>query len=66
MFLGRRERNIKAGWRHGITGVENADSENCSAFFKQQHKEKQDKQSEKDILNRTRLENIKICFGTSN
>ena len=33
MFLGRRERNIKAGWRHGITGVENADSENCSAFF---------------------------------
>ena len=33
MFLGRRERNIKAGWRHGITGVENADSENCSVYF---------------------------------
>ena len=33
MFLGRRERNIKTGWRHGITGVENADSENCSVYF---------------------------------
>lgn len=33
MFLGRRERNIKAGWRHGITGVENADSHNCSEYF---------------------------------
>jgi len=42
MFLGRRERNIKAGWRHGITGVENADSENVSVYFKDQHKHKQD------------------------
>ena len=35
MFLGRRERNIKAGWRHGITGVENADSPNCSELFRE-------------------------------
>jgi hypothetical protein len=34
VFLGRRERNIKAGWRHGITGVENADSDNCSVYYK--------------------------------
>lgn len=25
-FLGRRERVIKTGWRHGITGLDNADS----------------------------------------
>jgi hypothetical protein len=24
--LGHRERSIKAGWRHGVTGIENADS----------------------------------------
>jgi len=42
MFLGRRERNIKAGWRHGITGVENADSDNVSVYFKEQHKHKQE------------------------
>ena len=33
-FLGRRERVIKSGWRHGITGMDNADSENTSVFFK--------------------------------
>jgi len=41
MFLGRRERNIKAGWRHGVTGVENADSENCSVYFSDLYKHKQ-------------------------
>lgn len=56
MFLGRRERNIKAGWRHGITGVENADSDNCSVYFQQQYKDKCAQQSEKDILNKTRLD----------
>lgn len=24
MFIGKRERIIKGGWRHGIVGVENA------------------------------------------
>jgi len=33
-FLGRRERVIKSGWRHGVTGLDNADSENASMFFK--------------------------------
>lgn len=36
MALGHRERNIKGGWRHGITGLENADSENISVMFKEQ------------------------------
>jgi hypothetical protein len=26
--LGRRDRTIRYGWRHGITGIDNADSEN--------------------------------------
>jgi hypothetical protein len=33
-MIGRRERTIKGGWRHGITGIDNADSENTSVFFK--------------------------------
>ena len=36
MTLGHRERNIKGGWRHGVTGLENADSENISVMFKEQ------------------------------
>jgi hypothetical protein len=31
--IGRRERAIKSGWRHGITGIDNADSENTSVFY---------------------------------
>ena len=34
ILLGQRERTMKGGWRHGITGIENANSENCSVFYK--------------------------------
>ena len=34
IFLGQRERTIKGGWKHGITGIENADSSNISVFYK--------------------------------
>jgi len=33
VLMGHRERMIKGGWRHGITGIENADSENISTFY---------------------------------
>lgn len=26
MFLGKRERILKSGWRHGILGIDDADS----------------------------------------
>jgi len=32
-FLGRRERVIKSGWRHGVTGLDNADSANTGFFY---------------------------------
>jgi hypothetical protein len=38
VFLGHRERSIKNGWRHGITGIENADSPNHSVYFADQKK----------------------------
>lgn len=33
MFVGRRDRLIKSNWRHGIVGLEDADSEKPSVFF---------------------------------
>ena len=36
--MGKRERTIKGGWRHGITGIDNADSTNTSVFFKDKKK----------------------------
>ena len=38
MFVGKRDRLIKANWRHGIVGLEDADSQNPSVFFEQQMK----------------------------
>jgi hypothetical protein len=54
--MGRRERAIKGGWRHGIMGIENADSENISVFYSDQKKMKDSIMSDKNIRNKTRLE----------
>lgn len=64
-YVGRRERVIKNGWRHGITGLDNADSENTSIFYQDSKKRKDLVQSEKDRMNTGRLQKLKISFGTS-
>ena len=63
-FLGRRERVIKSGWRHGVTGLDNADSENTSMFYRETKKEKDFWQSEKDKMNNNRLQS-KLPFSHS-
>ena len=63
--MGQRERTLKGGWRHGITGVENATSENCSVFYKDKKVDKDFWQKEKDTINKKRLDRIATCFGTS-
>jgi hypothetical protein len=60
--IGRRERAIKSGWRHGITGIDNADSEYTSVFFQEAKKNKDKIMSEKSILNNTRLQGKSIKF----
>lgn len=55
-FLGRRERVIKSGWRHGVTGLDNADSENTSYFYRETKDKNDFTQSEKDKLNNSRLQ----------
>ena len=32
-FLGRRERVMQKGWRHGVVGVDDADSEQTQVFY---------------------------------
>ena len=32
-FLGKRERIIKTGWRHGIVGIDDADSGSTQVFY---------------------------------
>ena len=56
MMMGRRERTIKGGWRHGITGIDNADSSNTSVFFRENKALKDNAQSERDIINNKRLQ----------
>lgn len=65
VFLGSRQRSIQHGWRHGITGIENADSDNHSILYAEQKKQKDMVLKEKDILNRTRLEQLNQGFGSS-
>lgn len=33
ILLGQRDRTIKGGWRHGVTGIDNANSNNTSVFY---------------------------------
>lgn len=53
-FFGKRDRIFKAGWRHGIVGVDDADSPNTSIFYKEQHDLKLHQQKEKDAINNYR------------
>lgn len=34
ILLGRRDRTMKGGWRHGVTGVDNADADGTSVFYR--------------------------------
>ena len=55
-FVGRRERVIKNGWKHGVTGLDNADSENTSIFYQDSKKRKDSSQADKDKINAHRLQ----------
>lgn len=40
ILLGQRDRTLKGGWRHGITGIDNATSNNTSVFYQDVKKDK--------------------------
>lgn len=40
-FLGKRDRLMRTGWRHGIVGVDDADSGQTQVFYQSTKAEKQ-------------------------
>ena len=52
--MGRRERLIKSGWRHGIVGVDDADSPETQVFYQSARNDKQNLQQNKDVINNRR------------
>ena len=48
IFLGKRDRTIKGGWRHGITGIENSHSSNISEFDREAKTQRDKIQAKKD------------------
>lgn len=47
-FLGRRDRLISKGWRHGIVGVDDADSDSTQVFYQSARNEKMSSTMSKD------------------
>ena len=50
-FLGKRERIISKGWRHGIVGVDDADSGTSQVFYESARAEKKLLESNKKTIN---------------
>lgn len=53
-FMGKRDRVISKGWRHGILGVDDADSGQSQVFYKSARIEKEGSQMNKDAINKRR------------
>ena len=53
-FMGRRDRIISKGWRHGILGVDDADSGDTQVFYKSARIEKEGFKMSKDAINKRR------------
>jgi len=51
MFLGKRERVMKGGWRHGITGLDDADSNKTQVFYSEKRDMKANMDNEKNKIN---------------
>ena len=65
VMLGHRDRQIRGGWRHGITGIDNADSEYTSVFYRDNKARNDFVQSERAKINSKRLDTLRLGFGTS-
>ena len=60
--LARRDRVFKTAWRHGITGIDNADSANASVFYQDEKARRDFIQKEKDTVNNKRKDS-KLTFS---
>ena len=65
MFFGKRDRIFKAGWRHGVFGVDDSNSQQSSVFYKDSHDQRIKAQNEKDAINNNRFKNLAVGTATS-
>lgn len=54
MFLSKRDRVLSQAWRHGIVGVDDADSSNPQVFYKTTRDQKDKVVGDKDLINKRR------------
>ena len=52
--MGRRQRLMSTGWRHGVVGVDDADSPTTQVFYQSQRNEKVASFQSKDSINKRR------------
>ena len=52
--MGRRERVMSKGWRHGVVGLDDADSEQTQVFYQTNRTEKLNVKFNKDLINKRR------------
>ena len=64
-FIWAEERQIKNGWRHGITGLFDASNQSNSVFYKDVNETRNMNEEKSKTLNSKRLQDMKQCFGTS-
>ena len=65
MRLGQRHRTISQGWKHGVTGVDDADSPKAQEFYQSAKNQKEAAQAEKDVINKRRLKCKLLNFRLS-
>lgn len=64
-FLGKRERVLKSGWRHGIVGIDDADSPKTQTFYESSRDQKLSVMGEKNKINDYRMKVLALGMGTS-
>lgn len=54
MFLGRRDRQFRVGWRHGVVGFDNSDSDHTQVFYEEKRDATLQKLQESEKINKKR------------
>lgn len=56
MFLGKRDRLMRTGWRHGILGIDDSDSKTTQCFYRDAKDAKMNAQKSRDQINQNRTQ----------
>lgn len=56
---------MRTAWKHGVLGLDDADSKQTQCFYKDARDEKEAKQRSKDFINSRRTDCLALGMGTS-